>query len=200
MLITAVLGKEVPSGKLPIDAGVVVSNVGTSAAIWDLVSIQKPLIERVVTVTGPGIERPANLMVPIGTPLEKMIEFCGGLKDSTSRLILGGPMMGMSQKSLKAPVVKGTSGVLALTKDLIVEKKVFQCVRCGRCVEACPIFLNPSYLGLLAKKGLYEEMESMHLMDCMECGCCSYVCPSGIPLVQSFRVAKAILRERKAKK
>lgn len=200
MLITAVLKREVPSGKLPIDVGTVVANVGTTAALAQYSQTSQPLIERVVTVTGPGIEQPSNLMVPLGTPLAAVIEFCGGLKEETSRILLGGPMMGLVQKGLHVPVIKGTSGILALTDAEIKEIKTYNCIRCGRCIDACPVFLNPSYLGLMARKGLFEEMESMNLMDCMECACCSFVCPSGIPLVQSFRVAKSLLREKKSKK
>ena len=196
MLISAILNKEVPSGKLPLDVGSVVTNVGTLVAIADYFTKSQPLIERVVTVTGPGIRRPANLLVPIGTPLREVIETCGGLDAATTRILLGGPMMGVVQKNLDVPVLKGTSGIIALTEEAVPETTTYQCIRCGRCLQACPLFLNPSLLGLMARKGLYEEMKQAHLMDCMECACCSYVCPSGIPLVQSFRVAKAILRER----
>ncbi|MBF0280173.1 MAG: electron transport complex subunit RsxC [SAR324 cluster bacterium] len=198
MLITAILKKEVPSGKLPLDVETVVANVGTAVALADYFTRSQPLIERIVTVTGPGINRPANLMVPIGTPLHEVIETCGGLKPETTRILLGGPMMGVAQKNLEVPVLKGTSGVLALTGQEAREISTYKCVRCGRCLQACPTSLNPSLLGLLTRKGLYEEMKDEHLMDCIECACCSFVCPSGIPLVQGFRVAKAILREREA--
>ncbi|MBC8258866.1 MAG: electron transport complex subunit RsxC [SAR324 cluster bacterium] len=201
MLISAILTNEVPSGTIPLDGGYLVSNVGTVAAIAEYFDSGKPLIERVVTVSGSNIKRPANLLVPIGTSMQELLNACGGFKSSdfgdSARILLGGPMMGMAQKSLDVPVVKGTSGVLALGVLEVPGRNTFQCIRCGRCLEACPMFLNPSTLGLLAKKGLYEEMLEENLMDCMECASCSYVCPSGIPLVQSFRVAKAVNRERK---
>jgi Na+-translocating ferredoxin:NAD+ oxidoreductase subunit C len=199
MLISAILDQEVPSGKLPLDLHVVVANVSTTVAIAEFFNSGKPLIERVVTVTGPGVERPANLVVPIGSPIRSVLEACGGLKEGVSRIILGGPMMGMVQKNLDVPVTKGTSGILALTDHEIREIETFSCVRCGKCVEACPAFLNPSLMGLMAKKGMYEEMQAENLLDCMECASCSYVCPSAIPLVQNFRMAKSYLKEKKVK-
>ncbi|MFC1744310.1 electron transport complex subunit RsxC [Candidatus Riflebacteria bacterium] len=198
MLITAILKREVPSGKLPLDVESVVSNVGTALALSDYFAMSQPLIERVVSITGPGIPRPANLMIPIGTPIKHAINFCGGLKPETTRLLLGGPMMGMVQKSLDVPVTKGTSGILALTENEVKNLKTYNCIRCARCLDGCPAFLNPSRLGLLARKKLYLEMESANLMDCMECASCSFGCPSSIPLVQNFRIAKAMLRELKA--
>ncbi|MBF0287669.1 MAG: electron transport complex subunit RsxC [SAR324 cluster bacterium] len=199
MLITAVLKQEVPSGKLPLDVETVVSNVGTVIALTNYFTKSEPLVERVVTVTGSGIKRPANLLVPIGTPIQEIINVCGGLNEGATRVLLGGPMMGVAQKNLGGPVLKGTSGILVLTDEEVQEMQLYKCIRCGRCLQACPIFLNPSHLGLLARKGLYDDMAQINLMDCMECACCSFVCPSGIPLVQSFRVAKAILREKEVK-
>ncbi|MDP2325028.1 MAG: electron transport complex subunit RsxC, partial [Gammaproteobacteria bacterium] len=194
MLITAILGREVPSGKLPLDVEALVSNISTIAAMSLWFREGKPLIERVVTVTGTAVHRPANLLVPIGTPMEEVVAHCGGIWSEASRILLGGPMMGMVQRSLHTPVVKGTSGILILTEREVKDLQEYSCVRCGRCVEACPMHLNPSLLGLLAKKGLWEEMEENHVFDCFECGSCSFVCPSGIPLVQSFRVGKGLLR------
>ncbi len=200
MMITAILGHEVPSGKLPLDLEIVVSNVGTVAAISDLFRKGKPLMERVVTVTGPAVKRPANVLVPIGTPMREVLELCGGITDESARILLGGPMMGAVQKDLDAPVLKGTSGILVLTENEVQDLDQFSCIRCSRCLDACPIFLNPSMLGLLAKKGLWDEMaEEYNLMDCFECASCSFVCPSGIPLVQSFRVGKGMLREKWAR-
>lgn len=199
MLITAILGHEVPQGKLPIDLGVLVANVGTVKAISDYFRTGQPLIERIVTVTGTAIKNPANVLVPIGTPMSTVIEFCGGITDDAARFLLGGPMMGAVQKSLETPVVKGTSGILILGSNEVKDFDEFSCVRCGRCVDACPMLLNPSIMGLLAKKGLWDEMMEHNVMDCFECASCSFVCPSGIPLVQSFRVAKGFLREKKAK-
>jgi electron transport complex protein RnfC len=199
MLIKAVLKREVPSGKLPIDVETLVSNVGTLVALAQYFTDSMPLIERVVTVTGTAIRRPANLMVPVGTPIRHLIEWCGGVTNDAVRILLGGPMMGIAQKTLDVPVTKGISGVLVLTDHEVKDLTTYKCIRCGRCVEVCPMYLNPSVMGLLARKDMYEEMEPLHIMDCFECASCSFVCPSGIPLVQSFRVAKSIIRERKAK-
>lgn len=199
MLIEAVLHREVPSGKLPIDVEVVVNNVGTIAAIGDYVRFGKPLVERVVTVTGPGIRRPANLIIPIGAKLTDVIAFCGGLDDRTRQILFGGPMMGAAQRFLDVPVMKGTSGVLFLTDQEVLPRDEYPCIKCQRCLDACPVYLNPSRLGGLAKARLYEDMLDYHVMDCIECGSCSYVCPSNIPLVQRFRVAKGLLREKQAR-
>jgi len=199
MMITAILGEEVPSGKLPLDLGVLVGNVGTFKAVSEYFRQGKPLMERVVTVTGTAIKKPANVLVPIGTPMKDVIELCGGITDDAARVLLGGPMMGAVQKSLDVPVVKGTSGILALTNNEVRDIEEYNCIRCGKCVDACPIFLNPSMMGLFAKKGLWDEMLDYNIMDCFECASCSFVCPSGIPLVQSFRVAKGFLREKAAR-
>jgi len=199
MMITAILGKEVPSGKLPLDLGVLVSNVGTIACLSDYYRKGKPLTERVVTVTGTAIKRPGNVLVPIGTPMRDVIELCGGITQDAVRILLGGPMMGVVQKSIDTPVVKGTSGILVLTNNEVKDLDQYSCIRCSRCVDACPIFLNPSMMGLLAKKGLWDEMMDYNVMDCFECASCSFVCPSNIPLVQSFRVAKGMLREKWAR-
>jgi electron transport complex protein RnfC len=198
MLIRAIYGVEVPAGKLPLDVETVVNNVGTMAALADYFDHGQPLIERVVTVAGPGIERPANLLVPVGTPVRAVLDYCGGLTPEAREVVMGGPMMGMPLSSLDVPILKGTSGLLAFTEAEARLPNEYTCVRCGRCVEACPNFLNPSRLGRLARAGRYEEMERFHVTDCMECGSCSYACPSGIPIVQLIRVAKSALRERKA--
>ena len=198
MMISAILKEEVPTGKLPLDVGTMVSNVGTIAALSDYFRKGKPLIERVITVTGTAIKRPANLLVPIGTPMRKVVEYCGGLTSGEPRILLGGPMMGMVQKNLDVPVVKGTSGILLLTEKEVRDLDTLSCIRCGRCLDACPLFLNPARLGLLAKKGLWDEMLENQVMDCFECAACSFACPSGIPLVQSFRVAKSIIREKQS--
>ncbi len=199
MLIEAVFHREVPSGKLPIDVEVVVNNVGTVAGVGELFMHGQPLIERVVTVTGTGIRRPSNLLIPIGTRLHDVVEYCGGISENTRQILFGGPMMGTAQRFLDVPIMKGTSGVLFLTEDKVVHREEYPCIRCQRCVDACPVFLNPSRLGSLAKARLYEEMQDYHVMDCMECAACSFVCPSNIPLVQRFRVAKGLLREQKAR-
>jgi len=199
MLIDAILKKEVPSGKFPIDLEVVVHNVGTAAAIYEYFQTGSPLIERVVTVTGPGIRRPSNLIVPLGTPLSTVVEHCGGLVPEARQLILGGPMMGQAQKDLNVPVLKGTSGVLALTSIRFTSHAEQACVRCGRCVDACPMFLNPSRLATLVRAEEAQLAKEHHLLDCFECASCSFVCPSHIPLVQLMRVGKATIRSTKEK-
>ena len=184
---------------MPIDVGVLVSNVGSIVALSQYFRQSQPLIERVITVTGPAVRRPANVLVPLGTPMRSLVEFCGGITGEAARILLGGPMMGIVQKSLDTPVVKGTSGILVLTEREVQDIDTFSCIRCGRCLEACPLFLNPARLGLLARKGLWEDMEDNNALDCFECGACSYVCPSAIPLVQSIKVGKSMIRERKPK-
>ncbi len=197
MLIEALTGREVPSGKLPMHVGVVVQNVGSIACIAEVFETGLPLIERVVTVTGPGVRRPSNLIVPVGTRLRDVLEFCGGLREDTTEIVFGGPMMGASQPDIDAPIIKGTTGVVILTEKESRRRRTYPCIRCGSCLDACPVFLNPSLLGLLAQAGRYEEMEEANLADCMLCGCCSYVCPSNIPLSQMFALAKAGAKRRK---
>ncbi len=194
MLIETIFHREVPSGKLPLDLEILVQNVATAAALADLFDRGQPLIERVVTAAGDGLRRAANLLVPIGTPLADVVEHCGGLREEARQVILGGPMMGQAQKTLEAPIVKGTSGVLAFSRPLgFVEED--PCIRCGRCLEACPMILNPSRLAALARQQDVEALERLHALDCFECGSCAYVCPSHIPLVQLIRVGKALVRQ-----
>jgi electron transport complex protein RnfC len=197
MLIKTVTGREVPSGKLPAHVGTVVQNVGSIAAIAEVFETGVPLIERVVTVTGPAVVRPANLIVPVGTKLSDVLDFCGGLQEDVAEVLFGGPMMGSAQPDLSVPILKGTTGVVALTHRETKPKAVHPCIKCGHCLDACPVFLNPQLLGSLAQAGRYEELESAHLMDCMLCGCCSYVCPSNIPLSQMFAMGKAAVRRQK---
>ncbi|PLX34019.1 MAG: electron transport complex subunit RsxC [Hyphomicrobiales bacterium] len=198
MLIRSLLGLEVPPRALPASVGVVVSNVGTLAQLGYLLPRGEGLIERVITVTGAGIKRPGNYRVPIGTPIRFLLEEVG-FEGEAAEIILGGPMMGMSASSLDTPVTKGMSGILVLNEKAIEQEaeNIYPCIKCARCVQACPMYLNPSEMGQLAAKREYEQMESrFHLTDCFECGCCSYVCPSNIPLVQYFRIAKAMNREK----
>lgn len=194
MLVDAIFKREIPSGKLPLDLEIVVNNVGTTAALAQLFETGLPLIERVVTVTGPGVKRPGNILVPLGTPVREVLEHCGGLSPQTRQVILGGPMMGMSQKNLEVPIIKGTSGILALTTDVQVESEE-ACIRCGRCLEACPMFLNPSRIAQLVRNDRPEDLGQHHVLDCFECASCSYVCPSRIPLVQLMRMGKAMYRQ-----
>jgi electron transport complex protein RnfC len=198
MLIKAVTGREVPSGKLPISLGVLVQNVGSAASIGEVFETGLPLVERVVTVTGHGVRKPANLIVPIGTKLGDLLETCGGLTDDAEEIVFGGPMMGVAQRSLEVPITKGTTGVVALTTAEVQARTQYPCIRCGSCLDACPIFLNPSALAELARSHRYEAMETLHLQDCMLCGSCSFVCPSNIPLAQLFAASKVALKKRKA--
>ncbi|HEY3325965.1 MAG TPA: electron transport complex subunit RsxC [Novimethylophilus sp.] len=200
MLIAALLKKELPAGQRPYQIGVVMQNVGTLAELGRLLPKRQGLIERVVTVAGPGISKPGNYLVPIGTPLRFVLEYAGAPHDAVE-VILGGPMMGRAIASLDVPVTKAVSGILVFDRSAMQKErgKVHPCIKCGECVNVCPKGLNPSTLGMLAAKREYELMaERYHLDGCFECGCCSYVCPSNIPLVQQFRVAKDIVRERQA--
>lgn len=199
MLIKSLLNREVPPGGLPADVGAAVFNVATLAQIGELLPHRRGLIERVVTVTGPGVARPGNYLMALGTPLRFALEHAGLLPDTT-RVILGGPMMGPAAPNLDIPITKGITGILAFTTpEHAAAGKVQPCIKCGECLAACPLNLNPSRLGALARKEQYETMaEQFHLFDCFECGCCGYVCPSNIPLVQYFRMAKSVVRSRKA--
>ena len=198
MLIQAVTGIEVPSGQLPVRVGVVVQNVGSVAAIAEVFETGLPLIERIVTVSGHGLRRPANLIVPVGTKLRDLLAFCDGVTPDAAEVIIGGPMMGQAQANLDAPVLKGTTGVVVLAKHETRLEKVYPCIHCGRCLEACPVFLNPSLLGDFARVARYDDMVDLHLADCMLCGSCAYVCPSNIPLAQLFQASKVALRRAKA--
>ncbi|MBI4744202.1 MAG: electron transport complex subunit RsxC [Actinobacteria bacterium] len=199
-LIKAILNREIPSGGLPSDVGALVQNIGTTIAIARAIRDGAPLIERVITVTGTGISEPSNLRVKIGTLLGDVINECGGLKGDIGKVILGGPMTGFAQYKLNVPIVKGISGILVLPYTQVVPETIMHkpCIRCGRCVEACPMQLLPNMLGSYARVEMWSKVDSYHLFDCIECGCCAYVCPAKIPLVQLFRVAKGeILMKRK---
>ena len=200
MLVKVLLNREIPSGGLPADVGLAVFNVATLAQIGDLLPRRCGLIERVVTIAGPGVRKPGNYLVPLGTPLGWALEQAE-CTANVSEVVLGGPMMGAGVGSLDVPLTKGVTGILVLTRDAVNgHTRIHPCIKCAACVDVCPMCLNPSRLGLLARKERYEEMEAdFHLMDCFECGCCSYVCPSNIPLVQYFRIAKQMNRERKAR-
>ncbi len=196
MLITALFGREVPSGGLPSDVGIVTVNVATTAEIGRLLPLGRGIQERVVTIGGPAIARKGNYRIPIGTPLRFALDYAG-LSDRADRVLLGGPMMGQAVPSLDIPITKGTSGFIAFEGG--AASREYPCIHCGYCVDACPLFLNPSQLGLLAKNGRYREAaEDYRLLDCFECGSCAYVCPAHIPLVQRFRGAKAHYRREQA--
>ncbi len=199
MLIYVATGREVPSGGLPLDIGVVNHNVGTAVAMTRAISEGVPLIERVLTVTGPGINNPANLSVRIGTLVSEIVNYCGGLKEDTLKLVVGGPMMGLAQPNEDLPVIKGTSGILALTDQDVYLAESSPCIRCAKCVDACPIFLLPTSIAQAAENNLFSRAEKLNALDCFECGCCSYVCPSKIPLTQLIRMAKVEIMSRRKK-
>ena len=199
MLIKSILGLEVPSGGLPIDLGIVTVNVATAAEIGRLLPHGRGIQERVITVTGSGVEKKGNYLIPIGTPLRFVLEYVG-VDPNVKEVYMGGPMMGVAISNFDISVSKGTSGIVVFSKKSIEKKeKVHPCIKCGACLEACAISLNPSKLGVLAKFKAYEKMATQYnLLDCFECGACSYVCPSNIPLVQYFRIAKTIVKKRMA--
>jgi electron transport complex protein RnfC len=197
MLIKAALNRTVPTGGLPLDVGVVVNNVGTAIAVAAAVTKQKPLIERVVSVSGDGIKEPKNVIVRIGTPFQNLIDFCGGLLDNTVKIIMGGPMMGIAQHSLAAPVIKATSGILCLTDHADIERKEYPCIQCGSCIDACPMGLLPTRLARYTQFENWQTADEMGILNCIECGSCAYVCPSQIPLVQRIRIGKLKVNEMK---
>lgn len=200
-LIYAVTKREVPSGKLPADVSCIVQNVGTAYQIYKSVVQGEPLIERIVTVTGEAIKEPKNLKVKLGTSVQELIEeACGGFKEDPVKVISGGPMMGMTISTIEIPVTKGTSGILALTKDMAVLPDTSNCIRCGKCVEACPMNLLPTKLQSLSQRNELEEFENFHGLDCIECGCCTFVCPAKKNILQSIRVAKRAVLANKRKK
>ncbi|NPV11431.1 MAG: electron transport complex subunit RsxC [Ignavibacteria bacterium] len=190
MLIKAVLGREVPPGKLPLDVGVIVQNVGTAVSIYDAVVKGIPSIYAYLTVSGKGIKDPKNLIVPIGASIKDVVEFCGGLTDDAKRIVIGGPMMGFAQFDLSIPVTKATSGILVLTEEEVKEIPETNCLRCGICVSVCPLNITPTRLVRLIQKKRFEEAAKLNVSLCMECGTCAYSCPAYIPLVQWLRLGK----------
>ncbi len=190
-LIAAVTGCEVPSGALPIEVGCVVQNVGTALAIYEAVQKNKPLIERVVTVTGKGVERPSNFLARIGTPVRALIEAAGGLPADAGKVIGGGPMMGRAMSNIDAPVTKGTSGILIMSGAEASRCTETDCIKCGKCLTVCPMGLQPYLLSRLAQKQQWGELEAAAVVDCIECGSCSYTCPARVPLLDWIRLGKA---------
>lgn len=189
-LIQAITGKEVPSGKLPIETGCIVNNIGTAFAVYEAVQKNKPLLERVVTVTGETVSNPGNFLVRIGTSVDYLIEKAGGLPSNTGKVISGGPMMGKALTSLDVPVVKGTSGIVLVSDENSHRVAVYNCIRCARCISVCPIGLQPVFLAQLTAKEKFDEAEEAYIMDCMECGSCQFTCPSGRPLLDFMRLGK----------
>ncbi|NPV60204.1 MAG: electron transport complex subunit RsxC [Actinobacteria bacterium] len=199
MLIFALTGRKVPPGKLPSEVGCLVQNVGTAVALFEAAAWGKPLYERVLTVTGPGVREPGNLLCAIGTPISALIEACGGLVGNPTKLIMGGPMTGWAQSDTSASVVKGTSGVVVLTADVVDLGEESECVRCGKCIEACPMFLSPNYIVQATRRAQWDKAEMWGALDCFECGCCSFSCPAYIPHVSYVRKAKAEIAALKKK-
>lgn len=195
-LIQAVTGKEVPARALSADIGMIVHNVGTAYAVHRAVRYSRPLVSRVVTISGDAIHEPRNVEVPLGTRVSELIEFCGGYKETPSRLLMGGPMMGQTLPHEQVPIVKGTSGIVALSQQQIAEQLARPCIRCASCVNACPCGLLPLEMAARSKTGDFEGALNYGLMDCVSCGSCAYVCPSNIPLVQYFNYAKGELANK----
>ena len=198
-LIQAVTGRQVPPGQLPVAVGCAVFNVSTFAAIYRAVKLGTPLTERIVTVSGEAIAKPQNFIVPIGTPFHDLIKIAGGLHDKTERVISGGPMMGVAQRDLSVPVIKATNSILCLLKDVNGAAENPVCLRCGKCVSVCPMRLQPLYLYRFTNAGRVDELTRMNLPDCMECGSCAFTCPGKLPLVETFRKGKQLVREAQKK-
>ena len=201
-LIDAITRRQVASGALPISTGAVVQNVGTAFAVYEAVQKNKPLFERVITVTGKSVTKPSNFLARIGTPMKQLIDACGGLPEDTGKVIGGGPMMGKALVSAEVPVTKGSSGVLLLTKEESVRKPMQDCIRCAKCVNVCPMGLNPAFLMKFTIYKDWEKAEGGYIQDCIECGSCSYTCPAHRPLLDQIRLGKGkvmgIIRARKS--
>jgi len=202
-LIKALINREVPSGRLPLDVGTVVHNVGTAYAVYEAVQKNKPLFERVVTITGKSLSKPGNYFVRIGTPVRCLIEAAGGMPEDTGKIVNGGPLMGKAINNTDVPVVKGTSGVILFPKEESQRMEISRCIRCAKCIDACALNLEPYLLMTLSERGLFERAEHERITDCMECGACSYICPAGRPLLDYIRLGKTsvmkMVRERNMK-
>ena len=190
-LIDAITGRQVPSGKLPIDVGAVVQNVGTVFAIYEAVQKNKPLIERIVCVTGKPLREPSNFMVRIGTPVTALIDAAGGMPEDCGKVIGGGPMMGRPFTRLDVPVVKGTSGITLMNVEDSKRREASNCIRCAKCVNVCPMGLEPYLMATVANLGRYDDLREARVRDCIECGCCIFTCPSNRPILDYVRAGKA---------
>ena len=199
-LIAAITDREVPSGKLPIDVGCIVQNVGTVFAIYEAVMKNKPLFERVVTVSGDAIEKSANFMTRVGTPASFLIAKCGNISDQLGQIVFGGPMMGTSAVNPDAPITKLTSGILLLSSALSDKKPETPCIRCGKCLDACPMGLQPNAIARAVRSNNMEALQQLHVLDCIECGSCAYTCPARLPLLDCCKLAKMELRQHQNKK
>jgi electron transport complex protein RnfC len=202
-LIKALINREVPSGRLPLDVNTVVHNVGTAFAVYEAIQKNKPLFERVVTITGKSVAKPGNYFVRVGTPVKDLIAAAGGMPEDTGKIVSGGPMMGKALSSTDVPIVKGTSGIILFPAAESVRKEFMPCIRCAKCIRACPLSLEPYLLMTLSEKGLFETAEKERITDCMECGSCSYICPAQRPLLDYIRLGKStvirMVRERISK-
>ncbi|MCX6301302.1 MAG: electron transport complex subunit RsxC [Bacteroidia bacterium] len=190
-LIKALINREVPSGRLPLDVNTVVHNVGTAFAVYEAVQKNKPLFERVVTITGKSLSNPGNYFVRIGTPVKDLIAAAGGMPEDTGKIISGGPMMGKALNNTDVPVVKGTSGIVLFPEGESVRRESMPCIRCAKCTQSCALNLEPYLLMTLSEKGMFEKAERERITDCMECGSCSYTCPAGRPLLDYIRLGKS---------
>ncbi len=193
-LVYAVTGRNMPARSLPSAVGVLVQNVATAHAVYEAVRFRKPLLDRIMTVTGPGVKQPKNVLAPLGTLLSDVVAFCGGLEDGTTRMVAGGPMMGRALPRLDVPLIKGMNGLVLLTGRGPLEDGFGPCIHCNRCLDACPLGLEPDQVSIRVELGRTLDTEPYGALDCYECGCCSYVCPSSRPLVQFMQVAKGALR------
>ena len=197
-LCQAISGRQVPSGKLPADAGCCIFNLNTTCSIYKAVYTGMPVVSKIVTVSGSGVIEPKNIECPIGTPVSCLLDACGGVKDGTYKLIAGGPMMGMAQYTADIPVAKGTGAILAFCENEEQTVEHPQCIRCGKCVSACPVHLEPLFMYQYASKGMVDELNGAHIMDCMECGACSYVCPARMHLTHMFKTGKQLVKNKAA--
>jgi Na+-translocating ferredoxin:NAD+ oxidoreductase subunit C len=199
-LINAIAGMEVPPGKLPLDIGCLVQNVGTINAVYEAIYLGKPLIERIVTISGGCVNRPGNYLIRVGTTIKDIVEHCGiELEREPKKIIMGGPMMGIAQPHMESPVLKNTSGILFLSDKVIKDYEEQQCIRCAKCVDVCPVNLVPTDIARNVKKENWDRMEQLRITDCMECGSCTYVCPARIPLVQYIKDGKSVYARMKRK-
>ncbi len=200
-LIRALTGREVPSGGLPVDVGSVAFNVGTVFAVYEAVQKNKPLVDRIVTVTGKNLKQPANFRTRIGTSVSDLVEALGGMPERTGKIISGGPMMGKALANTEIPIVKGTSGIVMLPEEESARRAIHPCIRCAKCLSVCPMGLEPYLLMPLSQQQQFDRLEYEHIMDCIECGCCSYTCPSSRPLLDYIRLGKSnvgkIIRTRR---
>lgn len=199
-LIDACIKRQIPSGKLPIEVGAVVQNIGTTYAVYEAIQKNKPLFERVVTVTGKSVKNPSNFLARVGTPMTQLIEAAGGLPEDTGKVIGGGPMMGKALASVDIPITKGSSGILIMPEKIAKRQPVENCIRCGKCVSVCPMGLSPYLLMTVSDKAIWERAEDEKIMDCIECGSCSFTCPASRPLLDYIRMGKGkvgqIMRSR----